>query len=375
MTKRVLRLLRERDITFRSGDRALYSAARADLKRGIRDAKAAQRRRIEDCFQSNNPRQVWKGVQHMTNYRPSNHSAMDGDTSLAEELNHFFARFEVEPTGAAKTHPPAHSSHILMVEEHDVRRTMRAVNPRKATGPDGVSGQVLRDCAGQLAGVFTKIFNQCISQAVVPSCLKTFTIIPIPKKNTISCLNDYRPVALTPIIMKCFEKLVRTYIVSILPPSFNPYPFAYRANRSTEDAIATALYSALCHLEQRGSYARLLFVDFSSAFNTILPDILVTKLLDLGISHTICLWIRDFLSDRPQKVKVGRHYSSCLSLSTGSPQGCVLSPLLYTLYTHDCTPTHSSNTIIKFADDTTVVGLISGGDDSAYRDEVEQLSV
>ncbi len=375
MTKKVLRLLRERNTAFRSGDRVLYSAARADLKRGIREAKAAQRRRIEDCFQSNNPRQVWQGVQHMTNYRPSNFSATDGDTSLAEELNHFFARFEVEPTETAKTHPPAHSSHILTVEEHEVRRTMRAVNPRKAMGPDGVSGQVLRDCAGQLAGVFTKNFNQSLSQAAVPSCLKTSTIIPVPKKNTISCLNDYRPVALTPIIMKCFEKLVRTHIVSILPPSFDPHQFAYRANRSTEDAITTALHSALCHLEQQGSYARLLFVDFSSAFNTILPNRLMTKLLELGISHSICLWIKDFLSDRPQKVRVGRHSSSCLSLSTGSPQGCVLGPLLYTLYTHDCTPTHSSNTIIKFADDTTMVGLISGGDESAYRDEVEQLSV
>ncbi len=163
MTKKVLHLLRERDIAFRSGDGALYSAARADLKRGIREAKDAQRRRIEDCFQSNNPRQVWQGVQHMTNYRPSNHSATDGDTSLAEELNHFFVHFEVEPTGTAKTHPPADSSHILMVEEHDVRHTLRTVKPRKATGPDGVSGQVLRDCASQLAGVFTKIFNRCLS--------------------------------------------------------------------------------------------------------------------------------------------------------------------------------------------------------------------
>ncbi len=67
-------------------------------------------------------------------------------------------------------------------------------------------------------------------------------------------------------------------------------------------------------------------------------------------------------------MKGGRHYSSCLSLSTGSP-------LLYTLYTHDCTPTHSSNTTIKFADDTTVVRLISEGDESTYRDEVEQLLV
>ncbi|XP_048850633.1 uncharacterized protein LOC125719880 [Brienomyrus brachyistius] len=61
-----------------------------------------------------------------------------------------------------------------------------------------------------------------------------------------------------------------------------------------------------------------------------------------------------------------------LSLSTGSPQGCVLGPLLFTLYTHDCVPAHLSKSIITFADDTTVVGLISGGDESAYHDEVER---
>lgn len=73
-------------------------------------------------------------------------------------------------------------------------------------------------------------------------------------------------------------------------------------------------------------------------------------------------------------MRLGYHLSSPLTLSTGSPQGCVLSPLLYTLYTSDCTPSHPSNLIIKFADDTTVVGLISGGDETDYRDEVLQLS-
>ena len=63
-----------------------------------------------------------------------------------------------------------------------------------------------------------------------------------------------------------------------------------------------------------------------------------------------------------QRVRVGPHISPTLSLSTGSPQGCVLIPLLYTLYTHDCNPAHFSNSIIKFADGTTLVGLICGRD-------------
>lgn len=157
--------------------------------------------------------------------------------------------------------------------------------------------------------------------------------------------------------------------MSCLPASLVRYQFAYRRNRSTEDAVAIGLHTALLHLEQPGTYVRLLFVQFSSTLNTILPH----KLTGLGLSDPICCWILDFLSDRPQRVRIGTYTSTTLSLSTGSPQGCVLSPLLFTLYTHDCSPTFNSNTFIKFADDTTTVGLISGGDESAYRDEVERL--
>ncbi len=67
---------------------------------------------------------------------------------------------------------------------------------------------------------------------------------------------------------------------------------------------------------------------------------------------------------------MGNNTSSLLTLNTGAPQGCVLSPLLYSLYTHDCAATHSSNVIVKFADDTTVIGLITENDETAYRAEV-----
>ena len=73
-------------------------------------------------------------------------------------------------------------------------------------------------------------------------------------------------------------------------------------------------------------------------------------------------------------VRIGSKTSNTTILNTGAPQGCVLSPLLFTLLTHDCAATHSSNHIIKFADDTTVVGLISGGNEAPYREEVAQLS-
>ena len=74
-------------------------------------------------------------------------------------------------------------------------------------------------------------------------------------------------------------------------------------------------------------------------------------------------------------VRVGNNTSATLILNTGAPQGCVLSPLLYSLFSHDCTARHNSNTIIKFADDTTVVGLITDNNETDYREEVRDLAV
>jgi len=149
--------------------------------------------------------------------------------------------------------------------------------------------------------------------------------------------------------------------------TLDPHHFAYWANRSKEDTIAIVLHAVLRHLEQQQSYARILFVDYSSAFNTIIPDILITKLGTLGLPPLTC-------TNRLQTVRLGPHLSSTRTLRTWSPQGCVLSPLLYCLYTYDCSPGHKNNIIVKFADDTTVVGLISRGDESAYR-EAEALNL
>ncbi|KAF7643798.1 hypothetical protein LDENG_00233010 [Lucifuga dentata] len=117
----------------------------------------------------------------------------------------------------------------------------------------------------------------------------------------------------------------------------------------------------------------MLFVDFSSAFNTIIPYKLVFKLHNLGLSTSLCSWITDFLTNRPQVVRIGDHTSSTLILNTGVPQGCVLSPALFTPGPLHCTPIHVSNTIVKFADDTTVVGPISDNDETQYREEIHHL--
>ncbi|KAK3542855.1 hypothetical protein QTP70_005441 [Hemibagrus guttatus] len=185
-----------------------------------------------------------------------------------------------------------------------------------------------------------EIFNRSLELCEVPACFKRSTIIPIPKKPKITGLNDYRPVALTSVVMKTFERLVLAYLKNITGPLLDPLQFAYRANRSVDDAVNMGLHFILQHLDKSGTYVRLLFVDFN----------------------------------RHQLVKLGKFKSNSRTTSTGAPQGCVLSPLLLSLYTNDCTSTDPSVKLLKFADDTTVIGLIQDGDESAYRQEIEQLA-
>ena len=96
----------------------------------------------------------------------------------------------------------------------------------------------------------------------------------------------------------------------------------------------------------------MLFINYSSAFNTIVPSKLVIKLETLGLDPALCNWVLDFLTGCPQVVRVG-NISTPLILNTGAPQGCVLSHLPYSLLPHNCVDKQDSNTNITFADDTT----------------------
>ncbi len=154
-----------------------------------------------------------------------------------------------------------------------------------------------------------------------------------------------------------------------------PPAVCHRANRSMDDAVNIGLQFILQDLDWPGTYVRILFVDFSSAFNTIIPDTLQNKLTQLSVPTSVCQWIANFLTDRQQLVRLGKFSFSTRTISTGAPQGCVLSLLLFSLYTNDCTSKDPSVKLLEFVDDTTLIGLIQDGDESAYRQEVKELAV
>ena len=107
----------------------------------------------------------------------------------------------------------------------------------------------------------------------------------------------------------------------------------YRESRSVED---TTLYCLT--LIKKRTCARAMFIDFSSAFNTIQPYLMLRKLMDKNVNSKLIIWIHKFLTGRLQYVRFKNSFSNCTTINTGAPQGCVLSASLFTIYESDNGP-------------------------------------
>ena len=145
-------------------------------------------------------------------------------------------------------------------------------------------------------------------------------------------------------------------------PFLDPYQFAYKAKRGVEDAILSFTNNVYKQLDTPKTYIRTMFIDFSSAFNTIQPHILVPKLLNMNVNKPTVLWILDFLTERPQFVSLRSDHTSYTSktvvTNAGAPQGTVLAPTLFSIYTNECRSFFKNISIFKYADDTTIQAII-----------------
>lgn len=163
------------------------------------------------------------------------------------------------------------------------------------------------------------------------------------------------------------ERLILHHLRPLVSSALDPLQFAYRPGIGVDDAVIYLLHRSLSHLEQAGSTVRVMFFDFSSAFNTIQPALLRGKLEAAGVDKQLTAWTIDYLTNRPQYVRLHDCVSDVVVCSTGAPQGTVLSPFLFSLYTSDFTYNTDYCHLQKFSDDTAIIGCVSDGNDQEYR--------
>ncbi|KAK0146882.1 putative RNA-directed DNA polymerase from transposon BS [Merluccius polli] len=350
-----------------TGSEAEKKEVNREVKRAINIAKLKYKNKVEQTFEKGNLRAAWQGIKNMAAVNSVSTSrkpiqvAGRSSTSLPNDLNSFYTRFEKDNStqleSIISTLRPDDSG--LIINTSEVVRALKRTKKNTAPGPDNICGRTLWHCAEQLGGVFQHLFQGSLTSSTVPAMWKNSTVIPIPKKGTTKVLNDLRPVALTSLVMKAMERIIKEHITMATGSMMDPLQFAYRAGRGVDGAKIFILNTIHQHLEIPKTTVRLLFADFSSAFNTMQPHILAEKLITrFHLNHQLTLWIIDFLTNRSQRVLVNHTLSDTLFTSTGSPQGCVLSPLLFILYTDNCRSTQPNCHFVKFADDTVLLSLL-----------------
>lgn len=226
---------------------------------------------------------------------------------------------------------------------------------KNSTGSDNVCSNFLKLGSRILAKPIAHLFNLSIIHRHIPTKWKCADIIPIPKSYPPD-INNLRPISLLPILVKCLEKALLLTIKSEIVSKYDKHQFGFRPLSSTTCAVID-IHDKLAKIidDKKLIGAWVISFDMSKAFDKVSHPILIEKLQTLDLPKGFILWMKNYLCNRSQKIRLGKVCSDVSPITSGVPQGACLSPYLFSLFMADLKPKHSSTHMIKYADDVTII--------------------
>ena len=308
---------------------------------------------------------IMMGKKMLSEIPPLNHqdTLVCDPLAKAEIFIDYFSKQHMLPDGATEDALPAFTYLTeqrmpdFRITPHEVGLIIQSLDEKKATGYDCISNKMLKMTVPHICQPLSLLFNKYLFSGTFPSEWKKANVSPIFKKGDRQLISNYRPISLLSNVSKVFERAVFNKLYSYLTTNnlLTSKNAGYKKNESTVSQLLMICHKIHQGLENR-MHVRMTFLDASKAFDRVWHLGLIFKLNQLGIQGTFLQLIRSYISDRCQKVVLSGFSSTWTSVRAGVPQGSILGPLLFLVYTNDIINNIQTDINLN-ADDTSLLSI------------------
>lgn len=246
---------------------------------------------------------------------------------------------------------PSLLTHIDLSPE-DVSLTLNKIPPKTSVDADNVSYMILKNGGSSIAFRLFQLYSLSLRVSRIPSSWKSAVVSPIFKKGSKSDIRNYRPISVTSCCSRILERIINEKISSFLTTHsiIKCSQHGFTHGKST-DTLLISYYDYVTRCLDRNLAIDSVFFDFQKAFDSVPHHKLITRLFSVGIQGNLLDWLKDFLSNRTQAVKIDRSRSNPLPVNSGVIQGTVLGPTLFNIFVNDIDESLQYCKIFKYADD------------------------
>ena len=319
---------------------AYYKQLRNYTTFAIRSEKKAY---LRNKFNNSTVKENWAELKKLNFTRNNKVLNIPNHLSNVDDINKFFIK------AAANVDPPKidllhfYKNNLknyfytkFCLKEVDQNEIFRIISTIKtnACGSDKINITLIQLCCPHIIPFLTHVINECIKQSYFPQAWKHAFVRPLPKLSQPKEFKDLRSISILPTFSKILEKIVdmqaRAFLnmYNILPAKQS----GFRKHYSCATAMANVSDDILTAWDE-GKLSVLILLDYTKAFDLLNHEILLSILHFVGFSDETVKFFKSFLENRGQQVVLGTSTSNIESVKTGVPQGSILGPLLFTIYT------------------------------------------